>query len=151
MKILYLDKTGKGGCQRSLQKILKHLSSNISYEVKVLNGYKPSERKNLWVLFLFLIKFIRYVYEWWWIRHIDCDILHVNHDSLFVYALWFPKPVIYHMRTIIPENMFGKIQATIINRTASYLVFISVNERNRFVELTGNHICPNEVIYNVAV
>lgn len=81
------------------------------------------------------------------------DLIHLNHESLFLLARWLKRrskvPVVMHMRTMLPDMVVARWQARTISWCADRLVFITENERERFVRLGGDP-ARGRVIYNIA-
>lgn len=82
------------------------------------------------------------------------EIVHLNHESLFFIGiclkLFFKCKRIYHVRTMLPKNIFGRIQIYLAKKTADYLIFISENERKLWSEVyPGVKTAPQSVIYNI--
>jgi len=81
-------------------------------------------------------------------------LVHLNHESLFFIAmllrLFFRCKVIYHVRTMLPKNIFGRIQVNMAKRTADYIIFISENEQRLWQDIQPkiNEI-PQSVVYNI--
>ena len=182
MNILFLDKEGGyGGSSRSLHYMVKNLDHEkivpsillreegpiikeygrigINTVVcKCMPIYKPSKRKNIIILLLFLLKapfFIRsYRYLCRTIADRKIGIVHMNHDSFFVYGLLLKifkkQKIVFHIRTQFPDNIFARVQARIIVRIADYIVFISENEHQIFLRFTGGSLPHYSVIYNPA-
>jgi len=178
--VLFLDKEGGfGGSSRSLYFLIKHLDRGRILPVVALRepgpalewysklgirtflfedmpGYKPSPRNNLWVLLLFLLRIVSF---WSSCRFLSClarenkiDIIHMNHDSFFVYASFLKRftgsKILIHMRTMLPANRYAALQAKWIEKRADHLVFISENEFKRYSELLGYRSAKGSVIFN---
>jgi len=119
--------------------------------------YKPSSRNNIYVLSKFLMKFYFFLKSYKFLQQYIAthriDIIHLNHDSFFVYGLLFRNiknlKIVIHMRTMIPKNYFGILQGKIINKIAHHLIFISENEFKRFSELLGKGPNRFSIIYNI--
>jgi glycosyltransferase involved in cell wall biosynthesis len=81
------------------------------------------------------------------------DLVHFNHEALFLLATWLrPRttvPFTMHIRTMLWNTYFARWQYSSIARNIDGLVFITENERENFRRLTGK--ASGEVIYNVAV
>ena len=89
------------------------------------------------------------------INKFDVSIIHMNHESLFFLGflckLLFDCRIIYHVRTMIPNNMWSKIQVYIAVKTADQLIFITENERNQWHSILEKSKLPKQkVIYNIA-
>ena len=82
------------------------------------------------------------------------DVVHFNHESLFLLASWLRRrtsvPFSMHIRTICWEydNVFTRYHARTISRAVDHLVFITENEQSGFAKMGGR---PNgTVVYNIA-
>ncbi|MDD5679955.1 MAG: glycosyltransferase family 4 protein [Candidatus Omnitrophica bacterium] len=89
------------------------------------------------------------------INNYDIKIVHLNHESLFFagifFKVFFRCRVVYHVRTMLPRNIFAKIQVCIAGKTADHLVFITENEQGLWREICpGTAKLPQSVIYNFA-
>ena len=180
VRVLYLDKEGGfGGSSRSLYFLIKNLERESTEAQVVLRErgpaleryqelgvrtfllgrlpvYKPSLRNNLWILLLFLLR----LRSFWdsskilrsLVKNNRIDILHMNHDSFFVYGFLLKRftqvKILIHMRTMLPRNGYARLQARCIERMADHLIFISENERHRYCELLGRRSAKGSVIFN---
>ena len=81
------------------------------------------------------------------------DLVHCNHEALFLLANWLRGrsgiPITFHIRTNLHDTVWARYQVGVIARTANRLVFITENERSRFQYLLGAEI-SGSVIYNPA-
>ncbi len=79
--------------------------------------------------------------------------IHLNHEGLFLYALFlkcfFKGKLTMHMRTMLPQSIFSRIQVFIINQIISKLVCITENEEQNFHRLGGKQSL-SKVVYNIA-
>jgi glycosyltransferase involved in cell wall biosynthesis len=89
------------------------------------------------------------------IKSNNIDIVHLNHESLFFiglcFHLLFNVKIVYHVRTMLPVNIWSKIQVLTAIHTADYLLFITENERDLWRSIfkkTQN--IPQCVIHNIA-
>lgn len=79
------------------------------------------------------------------------DVVHFNHEGLFLLARWLrPRarvPFTMHIRTNLVNTPFARWQTRTIARAIDHLVFITENERENFERLGGR---PQHatVIYN---
>ena len=81
------------------------------------------------------------------------DLLHCNHESLFLLASWLrPRirvPITFHIRTNLWNSLFARRQVRILSASADKLVFITENERRNFEGLLGAKV-PGQIILNAA-
>ena len=67
------------------------------------------------------------------IRKHKVKIIHLNHESLFglgiLCRLFTHCKIVYHVRTMLPLNLWGILQIIICKLTAHFLVFITENEK----------------------
>ena len=89
------------------------------------------------------------------IKSNNIHIVHLNHESLFFIGLcfrcFFGVKIIYHVRTMLPANIWSKIQVWIAVTTANYLLFITENERDLWLSICRKtRQIPHCVIYNIA-
>ena len=70
-----------------------------------------------------------------------CDVIHMNHESLFLLAAWLRVRcrvgLTMHVRTRPPVTRFATFQARTIARIADETVFITDNERTHWQQLAG--------------
>lgn len=80
------------------------------------------------------------------------DLVHFNHEALFLLARWFrPRtrvPLTMHIRTNLVDTVFARRQIGLISKNIDHLVFITENERDHFKRLGGR--ARGTVIYNIA-
>ena len=81
------------------------------------------------------------------------DLVHFNHEGLFYLARWLRKrhgkPQVMHVRTMIPNNVFGCWQVRQMAKANDRLVFITENEQDNVERLAGRKDC-GPIIYNIA-
>jgi glycosyltransferase involved in cell wall biosynthesis len=81
------------------------------------------------------------------------DHVHFNHEALHPLATWLRprhgKSQTIHIRTMIPDNIFGRWQCRRMAAANNRLIFITENERDNFSRLSGAD-ANGEVIYNIA-
>lgn len=81
------------------------------------------------------------------------DVVHFNHESLFLIAAWLKKrtktPLSMHIRTNRYGTPFCRWQARTIVRNLDSLIFITHNERETLAQLSGMPV-NGKVIYNIA-
>lgn len=81
------------------------------------------------------------------------DLLHCNHEALFLVALWLQNstniPITFHIRTNLHDSVFARQQVNIVDRSSRSKVFITENERAHFERLLGRKT-SGAVIYNPA-
>lgn len=155
MKILYLDKVSIGGSRRSLEVLQRYLPPEVDYRTIMINdGLKPSSRNNLLVFLIWAVcKSWRFVFNFWrvWWASRAYDLIHINHDALWLYLFVPGKPKIMHMRTMLPKSWFANIQAGVILMLSSGLIFITDNERCRFDEFFSYHTTHGEHNYHPGI
>lgn len=81
------------------------------------------------------------------------DLIHCNHESLFLVSRWLaPRisiPITFHIRTNLWNSAVARFQVRTISNSAANTVFITENERDTFQRHLGAE--PNgAVIYNPA-
>lgn len=131
----------------------------VDYGVETIPIYKPSRRKNLFVLLLFLLQLPKWIIAVHRLRkrivQQNVDLIHLNHDGFFPVAAWsrwfWDIPVVCHMRTMLPANAFGRWQARCLLSTCAKLICISPMERERIQLLVGETeaIHKLEVVPNI--
>jgi len=111
--------------------------------------------RNIYLYIIFSINWIRsYRFRSQTINEINSnfDLLHCNHESLFLFARWLKNrvnvPITTHIRTIRPVNMFSNWQKKIIGATMSKIVFITENEMKPYELFIGKN--KSIVIHNIA-
>ena len=182
MNVLYLDKEGGfGGSSRSLYFMIKNLNRSRfepfvvfrergaildayralgvehTYLCREMPVYKPSKRKNPYVLALFLARWNHFKKALGTLCEIvetcHIDLVHMNHDSFFVYSKGLKgrtrAKIIIHMRTMFPVNAYAGWQAERIASFADGLVFISENELDRFRELYSGKVPEYRILHNI--
>ena len=83
----------------------------------------------------------------------EYEIVHLNYEGLFLYGLFIKlftrKKVIIHMRTLLPNNIFGDLVIFFIsNLCANYVLFISKNEESRFYRKKNSNI-SGKILLNI--
>lgn len=87
----------------------------------------------------------------------QCDVIHLNHEGLFLLGLWLnwrtKTPISTHFRTMVARTGFSRWQARSLFRISGRQAFITENERDLWCELAGRQ--PGDalagcVIYNPA-
>lgn len=82
------------------------------------------------------------------------DVVHFNHEGLFILARLLRrrhgKAQTMHVRTLIPDNIFGRWQCRRMAEAADRFSFITENEKTNVERLSGM-LLPGSVIYNIAV
>ncbi len=80
------------------------------------------------------------------------DLVHFNHESLFLLARWFRgrtrAPFTMHVRTRQHDTAFARWQARTVAEVADHVIFITENERDRLAEL-GGRPRRSTVIHNI--
>jgi glycosyltransferase involved in cell wall biosynthesis len=91
-------------------------------------------------------------------RCADADIVHLNHESLHGVGLWLRARVpgvrvCFHLRTMLPPGPFARWQSRRVAAAAHGIVYITENERARFLAHLGPeaHEPRWRVIHNIAV
>lgn len=81
----------------------------------------------------------------------EADIIHFNHEGLFLVARWLrsrtTKPFTMHLRKILVPNWCARWQIASISRTINHVVCISEREQENFHFLGGT--TKSTVIYNI--
>lgn len=170
---------GYGGSSRSLFLLVKYLNRrnlrplvisneagpiaeryrqiNVDHLVHKIPILKPAKRKNSVVLLKFLANLARFAravgYLTTVVKQNRIDVIHFNHDGYFPYAIvnkiFWRRKTVFHMRTMLPVNIFSRLQAWIIKTCSDHLLFISNNEKERFARLTRSSV-PHAVCPNIA-
>ncbi len=81
------------------------------------------------------------------------DVLHFNHISLSLLALWckfhrIGKSRVMHLRTLPPRNIFSKVLLHIAIKSCNSLIYITENEKTHLHSLIGKPNIYEKVIYN---
>ncbi len=180
MRVLCLDiEGGYGGSSRSLFETLRHMDRDglalevwckragpiqARYaEIGVTTRVEPDMPKvsSLPRLSRNLLAYGRFLTDWRRSRvfrhrllkaaHDRFDLVHFNHESLFVLARWLkrstPAATCLHVRTIPHDGVFARWQARVVARAADRLVFITENERETLSRRT-RRLVHGDVIYN---
>lgn len=114
---------------------------------------------NLKSTLLFLVRLI-YLPRLLWrirgaIRDSNVRIIHFNHESLFFLGLcckvFRNVKKVFHVRTMLPNNSWARLQICLGSYAADWLVFITENERDLWFNCSrrANQI-PHTVLYNIA-
>jgi glycosyltransferase involved in cell wall biosynthesis len=86
-------------------------------------------------------------------RH-NPDIIHLNYEGLFFTGLcikfFIKKPVICHIRTVLPQNLFSTIITNILAKYCNHIIFISENEQEAFQRLCFVKPPKFNVLYNMS-
>ncbi len=81
------------------------------------------------------------------------DLLHCNHEALFLLARWIgkrtSKPITAHIRTDIADTSFARWQQRTLLKAVDHPIFITENERTT-VERQSGRPAAGTVIYNIA-
>lgn len=82
----------------------------------------------------------------------QADVVHFNHESLFLLAAWLKRqtrtPLSMHIRTNRYGTVFCRWQARTIVRNLDNLIFITENERETLKRLSGMQV-DGDVIFNI--
>lgn len=143
MRILYLDRMGsKGGSRRSLE-VMRECSIYEDDLSLAKHGWRPHERKSLFTLIQFLLKWRFHIPKG---NDILYDVMHINHESLIWYAIFSPIPVVCHVRTMWPKGILSLLFRWLVLWVSDAIICISENEkRNNFRDHP-----KAKVIYNIA-
>ncbi len=80
------------------------------------------------------------------------DLVHLNHEALFLLARWLkPRtrvPVTMHIRTNLHDTAFARWQNRVIAACTDHLIYISENERRTFERLSRRS-SAGTVIHNI--
>jgi glycosyltransferase involved in cell wall biosynthesis len=182
LRVLCLDiEGGYGGSSRSLYESVRHLPKDVTAEVWCRREGPVQARYNaigvacrvmpdmphisaLPRLSRNLFVFGRFFLNWpasrsFRRRLVEAagrfDIIHFNHEGLFVLARWLRnhresrRPgLTMHVRTHLPSSAFSRWQFRTIAHAVDRLVFITENEKARAEQLAGRKL-SGETIYNV--
>jgi glycosyltransferase involved in cell wall biosynthesis len=81
------------------------------------------------------------------------DVVHFNHEALFLLARWLRRhsqvPFTMHIRTNLVPTIFARWQARRIARVIDHAVFITENEQQSWQAL-GLELAGKSVVYNIA-
>jgi glycosyltransferase involved in cell wall biosynthesis len=84
----------------------------------------------------------------------DFDLIHCNSEALYWLACWIKKnmktPVTMHKRKNPCASVFSLLQAKVINKYISGLIFITENEKKNFNNYGLSNV-PSKVIYNIVL
>ncbi len=84
--------------------------------------------------------------------HERFDLVHFNHEALFLQARWLRRrtrvPFTMHVRTNLHDTPFARWQTRVTSAAIDRLVFISENERTTFESL-ARRPAAGRVIYNI--
>lgn len=183
MRVLCLDiEGGYGGSSRSLFESVRHLHTDMEVEVwcrregPVQARYEalgvpcrvvptmphfsslPRFSRNLYTISRFALKWpgsSRFRTELAGAAQERFDVVHFNHEGLFLLLLWLRSrlglemPLTMHIRTHLPSTLFSRWQYRTIAEAADRLAYITENERDRTTALAGKPVL-GEVIYNIA-
>jgi len=79
------------------------------------------------------------------------DLVHFNHEALFLLEAWLRKrvdiPFVTHIRTMLKDSPFSRFQYRTISRCSNGVIFITENERENFYALAGP--AHGKVVYNI--
>ncbi|MBT7445663.1 MAG: glycosyltransferase family 4 protein [Methylococcales bacterium] len=116
-------------------------------------------RKNSWKIFIAsfiqLLKFpagYRIVKKY--IQKNNIQLVHINYDGLFLLGYFIKKrfniPVIIHIRTQLPNNLYAKVMVRFICRFAAHIFFISDNEREAFMAHAKEDMENTSILWNIS-
>lgn len=182
LRVLCLDiEGGYGGSSRSLFEILRHINRDrIAPEVwcrrsgPIQEAYReigipcrvtpempkmsslPRLSRNFYMYGLFAGQFLRagrFRHDLAKEVRERFDLVHFNHEGLFLLARWLRRraatPFTMHIRTNLRETRFARWQNRSIARTMQHLIYITDNERETLERLSG--MTPaGSVIFNPA-
>jgi len=179
LRILCLDiEGGYGGSSRSLFETISHVDPNeITFEVWCKRAGPAQKRyeeigvkvritpfmpkvsslprlsRNLLVYGLFCIDWIQSLRFRRELIHAaaNVDIIHLNHESLFLLARWL-KPRVnavltMHIRTNLYGTVFCRWQTRCIAKALDHLIFITENEQKSVSKFSGKQV-SGSVIFN---
>lgn len=179
LRVLCLDiEGGYGGSSRSLFLSLKNIDRNqitpevwcrktgpiqryyreINIPVRVETGLVSAGAlpKVSRSLYEFIVGISRLIFDRHFARMLleaveKADIVHFNHEGLFLVARWLrsrtTKPFTMHLRKILAPNWCARWQIASISRTVNRVVCISEREQENFHFLGGN--TKSTVLYNI--
>jgi glycosyltransferase involved in cell wall biosynthesis len=80
------------------------------------------------------------------------DVVHFNHEGLFLLAHWLNKnadtALTMHIRTMLHDSLFARWQSRVIARSTAACVFITENEQRNMAAL-GGAPRAQDVIHNI--
>jgi glycosyltransferase involved in cell wall biosynthesis len=80
------------------------------------------------------------------------DLVHLNHPGFVLLGSLLKKrlqiPIVTHIRTQLPDTLFGRWQARLIEKTSDDLIYITENERSSLHRLGAKS--EGHVVYNIA-
>lgn len=180
-RVLCLDiEGGFGGSSRSLFYLIKHMDrARYDFEVwckrpgPIQQAYQelgipcrvmswlpkvsslPRFSRNVYVYTLAGFQFLKAVRSLKWSSGeiMDrFDLVHFNHEALFLLAAWLRKrthiPFVTHIRTMLKASPFSRFQYKTISRCSDRIIFITENERENFHSLAGSAL--GEVVFNIS-
>jgi glycosyltransferase involved in cell wall biosynthesis len=114
----------------------------------------PRFSRNVWMQIIFFLihwpksrKFRRELLE----ESRNVDLIHFNHEGLYWLAFWLSRrtkvAMTMHIRTNPWDSFFARLQVKVIDNCTSSVIFITENEKKRYVELGGSED-HGVVIYN---
>lgn len=130
-----------------------------AYLFSPLPRVRALRRNNHKALLLFVLKLVHLprflLFVGRLVKKYRIKLIHLNEESLFFVAIFFKMlfdcKIVYHIRTMLPPNIFGKIQVRLASGTADSIIFITENEQKRWHELCPRiKDIPQSVIYNFA-
>lgn len=181
MRVLCIDiEGGYGGSSRSLYESVRHLHEDVDIEIwcrkagPIQMFYKelgvpcrvmpdmphistlPRFSRNLYI-------FLKFAMTWRSSRAFReelstaCerfDIVHLNHDGLFLLArdlrsrIGKRQAITMHIRNFMPRTLFSRWQYRTAAHSVDSFAFITENEQQRATELAGEAL-TGKVIYNI--
>jgi len=116
MRVLLLDKVGFSGTQRSAETMCSYMTTSPAVW-KIERAWQPHARKCWYTFPKFVLNPATWM-EWLFLRRDILkqkkrrgkpiyDVLHINHEGLIWYAIGSPIPVVCHIRTEWPKNLWG--------------------------------------------
>jgi glycosyltransferase involved in cell wall biosynthesis len=114
---------------------------------------------NLKSTLLFMLRLVYLPKLLWVIRRViresDVRIIHFNHESLFFLGLcckvFHNVKKVFHVRTMLPNNLWARLQVRLGHCAADYLLFITENERDLWCKwLKKTSQVPHSVLHNIA-
>ena len=84
----------------------------------------------------------------------NANLVHFNYEGLFAAARLLrrhtPIPFVFHCRTQLPANGYGRFVARQVQQIANHLFFISDNEREAFAQHCDGPLPSSEVLWNIS-